>query len=181
MAVMIFHRRHVGKEPVNGRLEDPEQITLMRQSKSLWQLVQYDPRFSYYGRMVSLRDPHDDAIEIMISLARHQGAGSCQYYPADSAVMFCAALEKQGLRAVRFHGFVCQARCRPFRMDIHRLHGPWRVQTRIHDAIIEADKRSHGQPTAPPPPDFKSQLSDATRATHPFRAGSDRQSWKSTS
>ncbi|SHJ40688.1 Acetyltransferase (GNAT) family protein [Shimia gijangensis] len=79
-----------------------DQIPLMHRGRNLWELMQDNPAYSFYGRMVSLCDPEDDAINKMLSLARLQGAASCQYYPIDQADGFCSELEALGMNAGRY-------------------------------------------------------------------------------
>ncbi len=79
-----------------------EQIMLMERGNQLWTLLRDDPRYSFYGRMVSLCQPDESAVERTAALARLQGATSCQYYPASDADGFRNRLIDQGLRADRY-------------------------------------------------------------------------------
>ncbi len=79
-----------------------EQISLMQRGQKLWQLMKDNPAYSFYGRMVSLCDPKDDAVYKMLSLASLQGAASCQYYPIDQADKFCSELKAHGMNASRY-------------------------------------------------------------------------------
>lgn len=81
---------------------NPDQVALMRRAGRLWTLLGDDPRYSFYGRMVSLSDPRDDAVERLGALATLQGAASCQYYPADRADRFCDDLNSVGFNAHRY-------------------------------------------------------------------------------
>lgn len=80
----------------------PEQVALMQRGNQLWELLRDNPRYSSYGRMVSLCEPDARALDQTVALVRLQGATSCQYYPADTADRFCAAIEAGGLRTSRY-------------------------------------------------------------------------------
>ncbi len=79
-----------------------EQIKLQHRAQRLWTLVRHDPRFSFYGRMVSLSEPSDAALEEVSALAHLQGATSCQYLNADSANTFCERLRSMGINTSRY-------------------------------------------------------------------------------
>jgi hypothetical protein len=80
---------------------DPGKVELMRRAASLYQLVQHDPRFAYYGRLVALSDPGEDTFTMMKSLARLQGAGVCYYFPKAAAEELYAKLESAGFKTDR--------------------------------------------------------------------------------
>jgi len=79
-----------------------DQVTLMQRAWTLWALLHDDPCYSFYGRMISLSDPGDDAVDRICALARLQGATSCQYLPACDAEHFCAELKARGMHAYRY-------------------------------------------------------------------------------
>ena len=79
-----------------------EQIELAKRGNQLWMLLCDDPKYSFYGRMVSLCSPAEDAAARCAALAKLQGAMSCQYYPADHADAFCAELEAANLKSSRY-------------------------------------------------------------------------------
>ena len=79
-----------------------EQIRLQVRAQRLWTLLQNDPRYSFYGRMVSLCEPGDTALEEVSALARLQGATSCQYLDADGANAFSARLKSRGINTSRY-------------------------------------------------------------------------------
>ena len=76
-----------------------DQVQLLRRATSLWSLLKNNPRYSSYGRMVSLTVPETDAVDQATALARLQGATSCQYYPAADAERFCGELAGLGMSA----------------------------------------------------------------------------------
>ncbi len=80
----------------------PDQVALMCRAEHLWVLLQSNPDYSFYGRMVSLSNPGADAFEKLYALAKAQGATSCQYYPAVDADRFCAELKTAGLGTSRY-------------------------------------------------------------------------------
>ena len=79
----------------------PDQVAVMRRAWALWPLLKDDPRYSFYGRWVSLSDPGEDAPERLASLARVQGAASCQYLPMERCEHLCADLQTRGITPVR--------------------------------------------------------------------------------
>ena len=83
----------------------PDQVALARRSASLWSLLRNDPRYAYYGRLVALSDPAQDAAIILSSLARLQGAAVAYFYPAASAASVFADLEERGLATDRHEHF----------------------------------------------------------------------------
>lgn len=79
-----------------------EQVKLQQRAQRLWTLLQDDPRFSFYGRMVSLSDPGEDPFEQVDALTRLQGATSCQYFDAEAANAFCVRLRSAGINTSRY-------------------------------------------------------------------------------
>lgn len=75
----------------------PDRIALARRSASLWHLLRNDPRFAYYGRLVALSDPREDAADVLRALAKLQGAAVAYFYPASAARSLFAQLEDWGL------------------------------------------------------------------------------------
>lgn len=80
---------------------DPEKIALMRRSADLWRLLCSNPRYAYYGRLVALSDIADDTPEILMALARMQGAGVAYYFPKSSVHELFATLEAAGFSTDR--------------------------------------------------------------------------------
>lgn len=80
----------------------PDQVALMRRAEHLWALLQSNPDYSYYGRMVSLCNPGKDAFEKIQALAKIQGATSCQYCPTEEADKFCSELSAAGITPSRY-------------------------------------------------------------------------------
>ncbi len=76
-------------------------VALSRRSLSLWRLVGDNPRFAYYGRTVSLSDPAEDTADVMVALARLQGAAVGYFYPAAQAEGLFATLQAQGFATDR--------------------------------------------------------------------------------
>ena len=58
------------------------QIAGMRKAAALWSLVRDDPRFCYYGRMVSLNGPQEGLAGRLAAMTMLQGYASCQFFPA---------------------------------------------------------------------------------------------------
>lgn len=85
---------------------DPHRVALARRSADLWKLLKDNPRFSYYGRPVGLSDPRDDAATILAAMARMQGAGVSQFFPAAEAEGLFAELEGEGLTTDRHEQFL---------------------------------------------------------------------------
>jgi hypothetical protein len=83
----------------------PERIALSKRSANLWRLLGDNPRFSYYGRLVSLCEPGEDTADILVAMAKLQGAGMCNYYPADGAAALFARLEASGMGTDRHEHF----------------------------------------------------------------------------
>lgn len=83
----------------------PDQIALSRRSASLWRLLRDDPRYAYYGRLVALSDPREDAATILSAMAKLQGAGVAYFYPANAAESLFAQLEDRGLATDRHEHF----------------------------------------------------------------------------
>jgi hypothetical protein len=82
-----------------------DRIALARRSANLWSLLQDNPRYSYYGRLVALSDPGQDAADILSAMARLQGAAVSYFYPADAARSLFAQLEENGLATDRHEHF----------------------------------------------------------------------------
>jgi hypothetical protein len=80
---------------------DPMRIALSRRSLNLWTLLRDNPRFAYYGRLVALTDPREDAGDILAALARVQGAAVGYFYPASGAATLFAELEARGFATDR--------------------------------------------------------------------------------
>lgn len=78
-----------------------DRIALARRSASLWRLLRNDPRYAYYGRLVALSDPGGDAADLLLALAKLQGASVAYFYPADDAQSLFAQLEGSGLATDR--------------------------------------------------------------------------------
>lgn len=79
----------------------PDKIALMKRSAALWSLLKENPRFAYYGRTVALSDPGEDISEILIALARLQGAAVAYYVPKGSADILFRDLEERGFSTDR--------------------------------------------------------------------------------
>ena len=77
---------------------EPHRIAVSRRSAHLWRLLSDDPRYSYYGRLVTLAEPGPDAADVLCALARLQGAAASYYYPAARAADLFAELEARGLK-----------------------------------------------------------------------------------
>jgi len=73
----------------------PEGIALSRRSASLWALLRDNPRYAYYGRLVSLSDPERDTADILSAVAKLQGTAVSYFYPADAAEGLFAQLGKE--------------------------------------------------------------------------------------
>ena len=78
------------------------QREMMRQGVALRQITREDPRFSFYGRHVSLTSLCTNAISLVSSLAQLQGASSCIYVPKQEADNFCLSLNQLGFVTDRF-------------------------------------------------------------------------------
>lgn len=83
----------------------PDRIALARRSASLWSLLRDDPRYAYYGRLVALSDPGQDAADILFAMAKLQGAAVSYFYPASTAASLFAQLEERGLGTDRHEHF----------------------------------------------------------------------------
>jgi hypothetical protein len=83
----------------------PDRIALSRRSADLWSLLRDNPRYAYYGRLVALSDPGQDAADILYAMAKLQGAAVSYFYPADAATGLLARLEERGLATDRHEHF----------------------------------------------------------------------------
>ena len=83
----------------------PERIALSRRSANLWSLLRDNPRYAYYGRLVALSDPGQDAADILSAMARLQGAAVSYFYPVSAAESLFAQLEERGLATDRHEHF----------------------------------------------------------------------------
>ncbi len=75
----------------------PERIALAKRSASLWRLLRKDPRYAYYGRLVALSEPGEDAADVLQAMAKLQGAAVAYFYPASAATALFTQLEDRGL------------------------------------------------------------------------------------
>ncbi len=85
---------------------DPERVALSRRSLNLWTLLNDNPRYAYYGRLVSLSDPAADTADILAALARLQGAAVSYFYPASEAATLYVELETRGLATDRHEHYL---------------------------------------------------------------------------
>lgn len=83
----------------------PERIALSRRSANLWSLLRDNPRYAYYGRLVALSDPGNDAADILSAMARLQGAAVSYFYPISAAESLFAQLGERGLATDRHEHF----------------------------------------------------------------------------
>ena len=83
----------------------PDRIALSRRSASLWSLLRDNPSYAYYGRLVGLSDPGQDAADILSAMAKLQGAAVAYFYPAEAAPSLFAQLEEKGLATDRHEHF----------------------------------------------------------------------------
>jgi Acetyltransferase (GNAT) family len=83
----------------------PDRIALSRRSANLWLLLRDNPRYAYYGRLVALSDPGQDAADILSAMAKLQGAAVSYFYPANAAKSLFAQLEERGLATDRHEHF----------------------------------------------------------------------------
>ncbi|WP_193142106.1 hypothetical protein [Meridianimarinicoccus sp. MJW13] len=83
----------------------PAQVGLMRRSADLWRLLSSDPRFASYGRLVALSTPVADTAELLISLARLQGAGVCYYLPKTECDALFSQVQALGFGTDRHEHF----------------------------------------------------------------------------
>jgi hypothetical protein len=83
----------------------PEKIALSRRGAHLWSLLRDNPRYAFYGRLVALSDPSQDAAEILSAMARLQGAAVSYFYPRSAAESLFAQLEERGLGTDRHEHF----------------------------------------------------------------------------
>lgn len=84
---------------------DPGKVGLMHRSAGLYRLLQDDPRFAYYGRLVALSGASSDAFDIMRALAQLQGVGVCYYFPKADADHLYTRMEAVGLKTDRHEHF----------------------------------------------------------------------------
>ncbi len=84
----------------------PESVAAMKRGATLWALVQGDPRFAFYGRMVGLGQPVDNTVEVLGALARLQGASACYFFPKSDVPALFSALESDGLSTDRHEHFL---------------------------------------------------------------------------
>lgn len=82
-----------------------DRIALAKRSANLWALLRDNPRYAYYGRLVALSEPGQDAADILAAMANLQGAAVSYFYPANSATSLFAQLEERGLATDRHEHF----------------------------------------------------------------------------
>jgi hypothetical protein len=82
-----------------------DRIALARRSANLWLLLRENPRYAYYGRMVALSDPGQDAVDVLSALAKLQGAAVSYFYPENAAKSLFALLGERGLATDRHEHF----------------------------------------------------------------------------
>ena len=102
----------------------PTQQALVRRSQALWHLVQDDPRFSYYGRLVGFAEPPDQLERSMLALARAQGAALCYRLPKDQLPSLADRLSDHGLlpdRHEQFMGDISAYEAAKSVLAVHRL------------------------------------------------------------
>jgi hypothetical protein len=83
----------------------PDRIALSRRSADLWSVLRDNPRYAYYGRLVGLSEPTEDAADILYAMAKLQGAAVSYFYPANAAASLFAQLEEKGLATDRHEHF----------------------------------------------------------------------------
>jgi Acetyltransferase (GNAT) family len=83
----------------------PDRIALSRRSANLWSVLRDNPRYAYYGRLVGLSEPAEDAADILYAMAKLQGAAVSYFYPANAAASLFAQLEEKGLATDRHEHF----------------------------------------------------------------------------
>jgi hypothetical protein len=86
----------------NELFGDAEQIAVQRRALALWHLVRDDPRFSFYGRYVSVIGDEDDSLDRLISLAHLQGVSVAQYFPTARYQTAQRRMEDHGLKPTRW-------------------------------------------------------------------------------
>lgn len=83
----------------------PDRIALARRSAHLWLLLRDNPRYAYYGRLVALSAPGQDTADVLLAMAKLQGAAVSYFYPADAARSLYVQLEDSGLATDRHEHF----------------------------------------------------------------------------
>jgi hypothetical protein len=78
----------------DGYFGSPDRIALARRSASLWRLLRNDPRYAYYGRLVALSDPGEDAADVLLALAKLQGAAIAFFLPFQRCRESCCAARR---------------------------------------------------------------------------------------
>jgi len=96
-----WHRQQPRTADNDEFFGSPDRIALARRSANLWRLLRNDARYAYYGRLVALSEPGDDAADILLALAKLQGAAVSYFYPASTAERLFAQLEERGLATDR--------------------------------------------------------------------------------
>ncbi len=84
----------------------PESVAAMKRSAALRSLLQADPRFAYYGRLVALSRPVENTAAVLRALARLQGAGACYFYPKSGMTGLFRELEESGFSTDRHEHFL---------------------------------------------------------------------------
>lgn len=86
-------------------LGSASQIKTINAARSLWAILQDDPRFGFQGRTVLLADEQLGAPELVISLSRLQGYAGCHFVAKQNAQVFCDAYKAAGLNPVIWHQY----------------------------------------------------------------------------
>jgi hypothetical protein len=81
---------------------DAEQLAVQRRALALWNLVCDDPRFSFYGRYVSVLGDLDESLDWLMSLARVQGVSVAQFFPSTRYQVARARMEGERLKPARW-------------------------------------------------------------------------------
>ena len=74
-----------------------DQRALLHRAANLWSVLKDDPRFCCYGRSVSVDWNPRTSLQLLIALARLQGASSCGVVPTEQQQAFTDGLESAGL------------------------------------------------------------------------------------
>ncbi len=87
----------------------PDRVAMSQRSQALWQLLSDDPRFAYYGRLVSFSNPGVDPVPWIAALARTQGGAVAYFVPKEDMARHGARLADMGLQIDRHEQFIGRA------------------------------------------------------------------------
>jgi hypothetical protein len=79
-----------------------QQQAFLRRGRAMYDLLEHDPRYTYYGRGVGLATPDDGSLDRLAALVALQGNSSLGTVPDGRLPSLCDAVEARGLSVTRY-------------------------------------------------------------------------------